>query len=57
MYTPPTEYKSTSINFGNINVNVIARKRWTIDMKIYILDVSWSPENAIAVFLCYFFIK
>ena len=32
-------------------------KWWTIDVKIYILDVSGSPRNVIAVYLCYFFIK
>ena len=45
-FPPPSEYKDTWIKFGNINV----------DTKMN-LDVSGSPGNAIAVYLCYFFIK
>ena len=47
MGPPPFEYKLTWMNFENINV----------DAKIYILEISGSPGNAIAVCLCYFFIK
>ena len=42
----PSEYKDIWINFGNINVDVKMNS-----------DVSRSPGNAIAVFLCCVFIK
>ena len=37
--------------------SLFVHKWCTIDAKIYMLDVSGSPGNAITVYLCYFFIK
>ena len=37
-------------------LKLFLRKWWIIDVKIYILDVSGSPEKAI-IFYLYFFIK
>ena len=52
---PPPNISPVGYILEALTLTLVVRKWWTIDTKI--LDVSGGPWNAIAVYICYFFIK